>query len=104
MKIAFGGEWTPGKGFYDSYFRNVSYRLGGYAGTNYISINGNTVSEKAITLGFGFPVRRSASELNLSFDAGTTGSIKQNNLQQFFVKGTFAITLSDFWFVKRKFE
>ncbi|MEI7803264.1 MAG: hypothetical protein WCI97_11490, partial [Bacteroidota bacterium] len=92
------------KGFYDSYFRNVSYRLGGYTGVKYISLNGNTVSEKAITLGFGLPVRRSASEMSLSFDIGTTGSIKQNNLQQLFVKGTFAFTLSDFWFVKRKFE
>lgn len=104
MKISIGVELTPGKGFYDSYFRNVSYRLGGYAGVNYISLNGNNVLEKAITLGFGLPVRRSASEMSLSFDIGTTGSIKQNNLQQFFVKGTFAFTLSDFWFVKRKFE
>ena len=60
--------------------------------------------EKAITLGLGLPVRRNASELNLSFDVGTCGNLSQNNLQQFFVKGTFAITLSDFWFVKRKFE
>ncbi len=104
MKIAIGGELTPGKGFYDSYFKNVSYRVGGYTGVNYISLNGSTVSENGITLGFGFPVRRSATELNLSFDAGTTGSIKQNNLQQLYVKGTFAITLCDFWFVKRKFE
>lgn len=104
LKISIGAELNPGKGFYDSYFKNISYRIGGYTGVNYISLNGNNVSEKAITLGLGLPVRRNASELNLSFDVGTCGNLSQNNLQQFFVKGTFAITLSDFWFVKRKFE
>ena len=104
MIVKIGGELTPKKGFYDSYWSNVSYRLGGYAGMTNTVLRGNSVSEKAVTLGLGLPIRRGANELNLSFAAGTSGSITDNGLQQFFVRGTFAITLNDYWFVKRKYE
>lgn len=103
-KIALGWEWIPNAKSDESYFNRVSYRFGAYTGTNYILLKGKSLSETGLTLGWGLPVRHSSSEFTMSFDLGKNGSLSTNNFQQYFVRGTFAFSLNDFWFVKRKYE
>ncbi len=103
-KISSGLEWIPNAKSMDGYFNRVSYRFGIYSGINYVSLNGKSLTENGITLGFGFPIRHSSSELNLNFDISKIGSLNTNNFQEYYFRGTFAFSLNDFWFIKRKYD
>ena len=118
-KISVGSEIIPDKFSYESYFSRVAYRFGANYGVNYIMLRGNPITEAGVTVGLGFPIRGKtkdaelvadmglrhlSNELNLSFEVGKSGSIAQNGLSQFYVRGTFSFAFNDFWFVKRRYE
>lgn len=103
-RISAGGEWIPNSKSIDSYFDRVRYRLGAYYGTNYIRFAGSNFNQYGVTAGVGFPVRRSGSLLNITFDVGQSGNVKNNLIRQTYLRTTIGFSLSDVWFLKRKFD
>lgn len=111
-KISLGVGFVPspknlGRSFGD-YFSRVHYRLGGRYNTGNLMIEGNRISEFAITTGLGLPLRRSAvgssGTLNFSFEIGQRGSIDNNLIRETFLNTTIGVSLNDIWFIKRKFN
>lgn len=86
------------------FLKKWNYRMGFLYGINNLVINNQPMKEIGMTFGIGIPLRGNAALLNLSFELGKTGNIKQNLIEQNYFKTTAGITLSEKWFVRRKIE
>jgi hypothetical protein len=102
--LSAGGEVTPNNKAYEDYWKTISYRLGIQYGINYIQFNDKELRQTAISIGAGFPLRRTFSQLSLAGEWINTGSLKDNPLALSFFTLTAGVTLNDRWFQKRKFE
>ncbi len=107
--IRLGGEYTPNLLSSRSAWQRTTYRAGFYTGKDYLNPDGNGYNVWAITTGFGFFIRKydrdvnKVALINTAFEYGKRGS-KVNNITENFFKLSVGITLTDYWFFKRKFE
>ncbi|RYY53980.1 MAG: hypothetical protein EOO09_16065 [Chitinophagaceae bacterium] len=107
-EVKVGGEITPIPN--KNYFSRISYRAGVNFGPDYLRIVGREVPMFGATLGLGLPVgnyspqgRTQATFVNLAFEylrRGTNDSPLKDNM--FRISAGFS--LSDIWFVKRKYD
>lgn len=91
-----------------NYFSNVSYRFGFFFGPDYIKV-GNKLPQIGGSFGLGLPMTVSrqapnqATLINLAFEyirRGTQDNILRENMFRF----SLGFSLSDIWFMKRKYE
>lgn len=101
-----GGEFTPNL----TSPRRPIYRLGFYTGKNYINADGNGYDEKAITFGLGFNLAKYRGQydnqstlINTAIEIGKRGS-NINNVTEGYFKLSVGLSLSDLWFIKRKYD
>jgi hypothetical protein len=91
-----------------NYFSNVSYRFGFFLGPDYIKVKQNLPNFGA-TFGLGLPlvISRQApnqvSLVNLAFEYGKRGN-NDNLLKESTFRFSLGFSLSDFWFIKRKYD
>ncbi len=100
-KFSVGGEYIDNP-YGKSYFQRMSFRFGAYYSTSYVNVNGYTPSQKAITCGFGFPLRSSRSLINTSFEYGIKGESTANSIKENYFRFTLDLSLNEIWFMKRK--
>ncbi len=94
-KIILGGEY---------FFKRILYRAGlRYEKTDY-KINDIQVNERAFSVGIGFPISNGQSFLNISAEAAERGSLSNDLIREQYLRITLGLTLSDRWFIKRKFD
>jgi len=85
------------------------YRAGFYTGKDYVYADGNDLKVTAFTFGFGFRTRKFSSYtnqstvINTAFEIGKRGS-NVNNVTENFFKFSLGLSLSDIWFIKRKYD
>ncbi len=65
--------------------------------------NNTDIEEYAISVGFGLPLRKSASILNLGIEIGQNGTIENSLIQERFFKVALGISIKENWFRKGKF-
>lgn len=99
-RYSLGGQYTPD--IRGSYFKRVSYRLGGYWSNDYLKLQGNRLREYGITAGFGFPVPSMRTTVNLGLEwmhrqAHPNPLIKENYLNI-----TIGLNVNEMWFQKSK--
>jgi hypothetical protein len=110
-----GLQWIPKseKKFTNktNYFNRVRYRLGGYYSTGALKINGASVPEMGVSVGFGLPItlrtygnRSATSLLNFAIIAGQRGQKNANLLVEKFVRLSIGFSLNDKWFNKYKYD
>lgn len=107
--VKIGGQILPN---YKSkkYGSNVTYRLGAHFGKSRVTSNGSAVPEFGTTFGFGLPFGKagtsnySISRLNLTVEIGRRGIVSDFAQKENYYKVTIAYSLSDRWFIKRKFD
>jgi hypothetical protein len=105
MQISLGGEYLPNTNSSTrSYFERVTYRMGIRIGQTYLMMRDTKINEFGISFGFGLPLPRSYSTINLGFEIGRRGTTAHNLIQENFVKFTLGIALKETWFVKRKYN
>ena len=92
-----------------SYFSKISYRGGFFFGKDYIHLN-KKLPQYGITFGMRMPVinhnRLSLNQvtfLNLAFEYIKRGN-NQNLLRENLFRVSASFSLSDFWFIKRKYD
>lgn len=108
-RISAGGEFTPSPLTATNFFNRTTYRAGFYIGKNYINADGNGYNERALTLGGSFNLRRFRSYdnqytlINTAFELGKRGN-NVNNITESFFKFSVGLSLSDLWFVRRKYD
>lgn len=109
-QVRMGGQFIPNiKG--KSYWGVVAYRLGVYAGPDYVDV-GRKLNRYAVTFGFGFPVGKygmyrlysnQTTTINTSFEIGARGN-QQNAVRESFYRVSVGLSLSDIWFIKNKYN
>lgn len=103
-RLSFGLEFVPDKKSINKYYKMVRYRLGVYDSQTYLNLKNEQLNEQAITFGFGLPLKRSGSLLNLSAEFGKMGTLNDDLIQESFARFKIGFIFSDIWFIKRKYE
>jgi len=103
-KIAVGGEYTPDITETRKYFQRVTYRLGGYYGTDPVMLRGTQLDYYAVTAGLTLPFKKNTARIQTSIEIGSRGTKANGLLRENFVKFGLGISLNDKWFIKRKYE
>jgi hypothetical protein len=92
-----------------NYFSNVAYRAGFFIGRDYIHVK-NDLPLLGVSLGLGLPVRNynrlspgQATIINLAFEFIKRGN-NDNLLKENMFRVSAGFSLSDFWFVRKKYE
>lgn len=91
-----------------NYWSNVVYRFGFYTGPDYIKV-GQKLNQIGATIGMGLPIsgRGQAvsqfSLINLAFEYSKRGN-NSNLLRENMFRFSIGFSLSDIWFVKRKYD
>ncbi len=101
----FGAEYIPDKFSNYSYVKRMEYRIGGHMEDSYVIIKGEQIKEYGVTIGFGLPIPRSLSKVNLFFDySRKSGSgVSALHCENIFTVGA-SLNMYDFWFLKRKYD
>lgn len=101
-----GGQFNPVPK--RTYFSNVAYRFGLYMGPDYIKV-GQKMNQLGASFGLGLPIgyNRQAPNnvtlINLAFEYGKRGN-NNNLLKENTFRFSLGFSLSDFWFIKRKYD
>ena len=100
-----GGQLFPTGG--ESYWKNVFYRAGFSFGTDYISAD-KDLQRWSASAGVGLPMRKPAysnqfSVINITLEVGSRGN-KSNLIRENFFNIGVGLSLSDIWFLQRKFD
>lgn len=103
-RFALGFEFVPDKKSINRYYKMIRYRLGTYSSKTYLNLKNQQLDVKAITLGFGLPLKRSGSLLNLSAELGQMGTTDDGLIQESFARFKIGFIFSDIWFIKRKYD
>ena len=102
-----GGNITPNI-YSNGFFAHTIYRLGFYTGKDYIDADGNGLKTTAVTLGAGLRIRtqrysNQSTIINTAIEVGKRGT-NVNNVTENFFKISLGLSLSDLWFIKRKYD
>jgi hypothetical protein len=104
-----GLQFSPDPLSGHGYWSNVNYRFGAYIGKDYVDIDGNGFKTFGVSAGTGLPIKKWRSYddqftfLNTSLQIGKRGS-GVNNVTESYVQLSLGISLTDLWFVKRRYE
>jgi hypothetical protein len=104
LSFHLGGEYIPKHNSISSYWHRVYYRLGFRYENTYLKINNQSITEFGISFGLGLPFKRSKSMLNFAFEFGNMGTLKQELVQENYIKFTFGLTIQERWFIKPKYR
>jgi|CXWL01.1.fsa_nt_gi hypothetical protein len=105
-QIKVGGQLSPVPK--RNYFSNIAYRFGFFVGSDYIKVK-QKMSQFGASFGLGLPVaisRQAPNQvtlINLAFEYGKRGN-NDNLLKEGLFRVSLGFSLSDFWFIKRKYE
>lgn len=102
-KLCIGAELKPN--FQSaSVMRRIAYRFGGrYNTLNYL-VNNKNVDAFGLSLGFGIPIRKSRSLINLSLEYYKAGNLNNSGIREDYFRLGIGFSSVETWFVKRKYD
>ncbi|MBN2236440.1 MAG: hypothetical protein JW729_02700 [Bacteroidales bacterium] len=103
IKASLGVEFIPTSNNLSSYLKLMQYRFGLRYNRMGLQFNNNTIEEYAISIGFGLPLRKSTSVLNLGMEIGQNGTVENSLIQERFFKIALGISIRENWFRKGKY-
>ncbi len=103
-KLSAGAEYTPDINAMRKYFQRVTYRLGGYYGTDPVMLRGTQLNYYAVTAGLSLPFKKNVARIHTSFEFGSRGTLTNGLLRENFVRFGLGLSFNDKWFIKRKYE
>ena len=103
-KISLGAEFLPNP-FGRSFTSNVRYRAGVYFSDPYTKVNGQEgAKEFGASIGFGLPIYKSRSILNISGQYVKVTPKVKGMLEEEYLRINIGLTFNDRWFMKWKVE
>jgi hypothetical protein len=106
-RVSAGVQYSPDTSSL-KFFMRSQYRAGAYYKKVGLRINGSEIMEYGVTLGWGIPLKRvyrdrvPSAEVAVIF--GQRGSLANSLTQERFIAARIGLTISDRWFIKRKFD
>lgn len=102
--LRFGIEYVPGRLNQYGYIGRISYRAGYYHEGSYVQINRTAIADNGISLGFGIPFMKNKTSINISYNTGIKGTMKNGLIQENYHSFLLSLTLHDWWFIKPKYD
>ena len=104
-EVKLGGQMIPVSG--KNYWSNVAYRAGATYGVDYVNVD-NILPKWSLSFGAGLPMRKvnysnQTTIINTSFEFGKRGNT-DNAVQENFFRFSLGLSMSDIWFIKRKYD
>lgn len=100
MKFAIGGEYVPR--VRGSYFQRVAYRLGAWAGRDYLDINGNSVRDYGISCGFGLHTPQDKTMINIGLEWRHRQAHPNPLVKENYLSVSLGLNFNELWFWQRK--
>lgn len=103
-KYSLGGYFIPNYNSFTSYTKRIVYRGGLKFEKTGLVVNAQSINDLGVTLGIGFPITGTFSNVNLGFELGKKGTTSSNLVQENYANLSLSLSLNDKWFEKRKFN
>lgn len=104
VRYSLGGFFIPNYNSYSSYLKKIVYRGGlRYENTGLVLQN-KSITDFAGTIGLGLPMNGTFTNINIGLEIGKRGTKYYNLVEENYVNLSVGLSLSDKWFVKRKFD
>ncbi|MGV1012893.1 MAG: hypothetical protein ACOYBS_10620 [Flavobacterium sp.] len=103
-RLSVGGYYIPNYKSFSNYFSRIVYRGGFRYETTGLIINNESITDGALTLGIGMPLRGSFSNVNIGAEFGKRGTTNAGLVQENYMNFKVGLSLNDRWFVKRKYD
>jgi hypothetical protein len=103
-KFSLGMEYKADDGYARKFLKKMTYRLGGFYDTGYITVEDEKINAMGVSLGFGIPMARNTGMINIALEFGISGTTSNNMVREDFTRITVDINLFEKWFVKRKYH
>ncbi|MDX1314409.1 MAG: hypothetical protein R3356_02805 [Eudoraea sp.] len=100
--ISVGGYWVPDYSSFSSYLNRITYRAGLRFDQTGMVVNNEEINNFGITFGFGLPLGRDFSNLNLGFEVGRRGTTANELVEESYFKVSLGLSFNSLWFQKRK--
>ncbi len=98
-RIALGAEFPSNTNPLGSYLSRIAFRLGiSYQPYYSLDLDGNTISERLVSIGFGLPFTMNNAQIDMALCYGTRGSINPNGLTEHLFRLGVSISGSEKWF------
>lgn len=104
QKYSLGGYFIPDYNSFTSYFKRITFRGGLRFEKTGLVISDKSIEDMAATVGFGFPMRGSFSNINIGFEFGKRGTKAAGLVRENYQNISISLSLNDKWFVKRKYD
>lgn len=99
-----GAEYIPQYNSPNKYWRRVAYRAGMYYYSSGLELKNSPINQAGISIGLGLPLRRSRTMINISVEACSRGTLKNDLIREQYFVISAGMLLYDKWFVKPKYE
>ena len=103
-KITAGVQFTPNERAFKSFLKTIQYRLGFHYDSGYLKIYDTNIRELGLSAGFGIPIRKAGTLINITCEAGRKGTTQNNLILERYLKFTIGFTINDRWFIKSKYD
>jgi hypothetical protein len=104
ISASFGAQYTPQKFSSLSYYKRMTYRLGFRYSKSYLELRNTQLNEMGVSFGFGFPLRKSKTTINLAFELGKRGTTNNQLIQDNYGKITIGFSIFERWFIKNRLD
>ena len=103
-RYSVGGYFIPNYNSYSDYYKRIVYRAGlRYENTGLI-IENKSITDFAGTIGLGLPITGTFSNINIGLEVGKRGTIYSNLIEENYINLSIGVSLSEKWFIKRKYD
>lgn len=103
-KYNVGGYFLPDYNSFSSYYKRITYRAGfNYQNTGLV-LNNKAIDNYGITFGLGLPIKGSFSNINITYEYGSRGTVYGGLIQENYSNLSVSFSLNDKWFIKRKYD
>ncbi|MDD2489093.1 MAG: hypothetical protein PHD62_06480, partial [Bacteroidales bacterium] len=89
---------------YGSFFKKSIYRFGFFYDDGMLEFNNTRINQYGISCGFGFPIKKSNTMINLSLEYIKRGTTQNNLIQEDYFRLGLSFSAKDLWFFKRKYQ
>ncbi|MDD5570334.1 MAG: hypothetical protein PHD97_04170 [Bacteroidales bacterium] len=103
VQICLGSQYIPNANAIKGYIKKIHYNLGIRYANTYLQLKNTKLTEYGITFGFDLPLRKTNSLINLGFEIGQRGTIKNDLIKETYVRAALSFSFCDMWFLRQKY-
>lgn len=103
-KYAIGGYFIPNYTSFSSYFSRITLRAGMKYEKIGLVVNNESIKDVGVSLGAGFPITGSFSNVNFGIEYGKKGTVSSGLIQENYINFSLSFSFNDKWFVKNKYN